>query len=270
MKARLAHLLVRSFGPVLTLMLGFTRVARADQIIQVPVDTLLNARAVTTLTGGRLVPWTVGIDGGGLADGFMTAAASRFNNDPPTLKALPDDGRFAADARHPEVILHFSNDADPASQQTRYVRGAGTFSFDDKAPDKTTGRFVAKAASIDTNVEKRDAHLRSQDFFWAEKYPELVLVVKKLTPGAAQHRYVAQADITIRGVTKPVSLDVEYLGADKTPWGSSVASFSAHGTINRKDFGLTWNKALESGGVLVGDEVELLLDVEGVEQAKTQ
>src|SRR2546423_9279982 len=114
---------------VLTLVMGFAGAAKADQVIQVPVNTLLNARAVTTLTGGRLVPWTVGVDGGGLADGYMTAAASRFNNDPPTLKALPDDGRFPQDARHPEVILHFSNDADPASQQTHYVRGAGTFSF---------------------------------------------------------------------------------------------------------------------------------------------
>jgi len=196
--------------------------------------------------------------------GSRLAAIAAFG-----LFAAPALGAdYAVDASHTNVgfkVRHILT-----RLPGRFKEFAGTFSFDDKAPDKTTGRFVAKAASIDTNVEKRDAHLRSQDFFWAEKYPELVLVVKKLTPGAAQHRYVAQADITIRGVTKPVSLDVEYLGADKTPWGSSVASFSAHGTINRKDFGLTWNKALESGGVLVGDEVELLLDVEGVEQAKTQ
>jgi len=111
------------------LTIGFARAARADQVVQVPVDALLNARAVTTLTGGRLVPWTVGIDGNGLADGYMTAAASKFHNDPATLKTLPDDGRFLADARHPDVLLHFSNDADAASQQTHYVRGAGTFTF---------------------------------------------------------------------------------------------------------------------------------------------
>jgi MYXO-CTERM domain-containing protein len=71
----------------------------------------------------------MGIDGGGAADGYMTAAASKFHNDPPTLKALPDDGKFAANARHPDVTLHFSNDADAASQQTYWVKGMGTFTF---------------------------------------------------------------------------------------------------------------------------------------------
>jgi len=104
-------------------------VAQADQVVQIPVDALLNARAVTTLTGGALVTWTVGVDGNGTADGYMTAAASKFHNDPPTLKTLPDDGVFAADARHPEVVLHFSNAAPATSQQTHYVRGAGTLMF---------------------------------------------------------------------------------------------------------------------------------------------
>jgi MYXO-CTERM domain-containing protein len=109
--------------------LGVARAAKADQVVQIPVDALLNARAVTTLTGGALVTWTVGVDGNGTADGYMTAAASKFHNDPPTLKTLPDDGVFPADARHPEVVLHFSNAAPATSQQTHYVRGAGNFSF---------------------------------------------------------------------------------------------------------------------------------------------
>jgi hypothetical protein len=103
--------------------------AKADQVVQIAVDGLLDARAVTTLTGGRLVTWTVGIDGNGNSDGYMTTAASKFHGDPPTLKTLPDDGRFPADARHPEVVLHFSNDAPATTQQTHYVRGAGRFSF---------------------------------------------------------------------------------------------------------------------------------------------
>jgi MYXO-CTERM domain-containing protein len=103
--------------------------AHADEVVQIQVDALLDARAVTTLTGGRLVTWTVGIDGNGNSDGYMTAAASKFHGDPPTLKTLPDDGKFPADARHPEVMLHFSNDAPATSQQTHYVRGAGRFSF---------------------------------------------------------------------------------------------------------------------------------------------
>jgi len=110
-------------------MLGLARTAKADQVVQVPVDALLNARAVTTLTGGMLVTWTMGVDGGGKSDGYMTAAASKFHNDPATLKTLPDDGVFPADARHPDVVLHFSNDAPAASQQTHYVVGAGNFMF---------------------------------------------------------------------------------------------------------------------------------------------
>lgn len=149
----------------------------------------------------------------------------------------------------------------------RFREFDGRFSFDPKAPGKTSGTFTAKAASIDTNVEKRDAHLRSQDFFWAEKYPVLTLVLKRVNGAAGSSVYTADADLTIRGVTKAVTLNVEYLGADKSPWGTLVASFAARGTINRKDFGLNWNKALESGGVLVGDDVELLLDVEGIEKA---
>ena len=152
----------------------------------------------------------------------------------------------------------------------RFREFEGTFRFDPGSPEKTSGRFTAKAASIDTNLGKRDAHLRSQDFFWADRYPEMTLAVKRLARGAAERRYVAEADLTIRGVTKNVSLDVEYLGSAKSPWGTSVASFSAHGTISRKDFGLAWNKVLESCGVLVGDEVELLLDIEGVESAPSR
>jgi MYXO-CTERM domain-containing protein len=124
----MTHLYVRA--ACAAAILGVAGAAKADQVVQVPVDALLNARAVTTLTDGRLVPWTVGIDGGGLSDGYMTAAASKFHGDPATLKTLPDDGKFPADTRHPEVQLHFSNDALAASQQTHYVRGAGQFSFD--------------------------------------------------------------------------------------------------------------------------------------------
>jgi len=146
----------------------------------------------------------------------------------------------------------------------RFKEFSGSFSFDPAAPEKAHGTFTAKAASIDTNMEKRDAHLRSQDFFWAEKYPELTLVVKRLVPDKVKGTFKAEADITIRGVTKPVELSVEYLGSEKEPWaGTPVVSLEAHAKINRKDFGLNWNKALQSGGVLVGDEVELILSVEG-------
>ena len=114
---------------VLAVSVGASGVAGAAETIQIPVDGLLTARSVTTLTNGALVSWTVGVDEGGTGDGFLTSAASKFHKDPAIVKALPDDGKFPADNRHPEIVLHFSNDADPASQQTRPVKGVGEFSF---------------------------------------------------------------------------------------------------------------------------------------------
>jgi MYXO-CTERM domain-containing protein len=124
---RLRNALISTATAALTLSLG--GVAHADQTVQVPIDALLNGRTVTTLTGGVLVTWTAGVDGGGGADGYLTAAASKFHNDPAGVKALPDDGKFPATARHPEVILHFANAADAASQQTHFVKGMGDFTF---------------------------------------------------------------------------------------------------------------------------------------------
>ena len=109
--------------------LGLARAAHAaDQVVQIPIDALLNARPVTTLTGGALVTWTKGIDGGGTGNGYETAAASAFHKDA-KVNALPDDGKFAANDRHPEVVLHFSNDAPATAPQAHSVNGAGDFTF---------------------------------------------------------------------------------------------------------------------------------------------
>lgn len=142
----------------------------------------------------------------------------------------------------------------------------GLIKWDAAAPENSTGTFTAKAASINTGVDKRDAHLRSQDFFWAEKYPDLLLNVRKLNKTADPGKYRAEADLTMRGVTKPVMLDVTYLGTTKNPWGQTVVALEARGKINRSDWELMWNKALEGGKVLVGEEIELVLDVEANEK----
>jgi hypothetical protein len=112
-----------------SLWVGFgTSTARADTVVQIPLPGLLDGRSVTTLTGGKLVVWTLPTDGGGLQNAFMTAAGATLQGAPPA-NALPDDGRFPADARHPEVVLHFSNDADPAAPQTHLVSATTSFSF---------------------------------------------------------------------------------------------------------------------------------------------
>lgn len=136
----------------------------------------------------------------------------------------------------------------------------GGFSFDPANPAKAAGTIEIDTASIDTNQAKRDAHLRSPDFFETDKYPKMTYVIK----GAKKQGkdYVLNGDLTIRGVTKPVQLKVVSLGEAVSPWGVKASAFSGVAKINRKDFGLTWNKALEAGGVLVGEEVDIEIEVE--------
>jgi len=141
---------------------------------------------------------------------------------------------------------------------------AGKFEFDDKNPAAAKGEFVAKAASIDTNNAKRDEHLRSPDFFNVAKFPDIKLKAKKLAMNGKTGKL--EADFTMLGVTKPVTFDVEYLGSAKSPMGGDVAGFTGTGTINRKDFGMVWNKALDAGGIILGDEVQLELQLEAAKK----
>ncbi len=122
------------------------------------------------------------------------------------------------------------------------------------------------AASIDSRDEKRDAHLRSGDFFDAENHPYITFESKHLEPkGGSDYRIVG--DLTIRGVTKEVVLDGEVTGPVKDPWGGTRFGLSAHGKVNRKEWGLTWNAALETGGLLVSDDVKLNIETELVRAA---
>ncbi len=148
------------------------------------------------------------------------------------------------------------------------VRGAferwqGSLDFDEKQPERSKVSVRIDAASIDTREEKRDAHLRSADFFDVARHPELRFESTKVEKLGGE-RYRVAGDLTIRGVTKPVTLETELLGGGKDPWGNQRIGFSAHTKINRKDFGLSWNQALEAGGVLVGENVEIALDVQAV------
>ena len=122
------------------------------------------------------------------------------------------------------------------------------------------------ASSINTRDEKRDAHLRSEDFFNVDQYPDIVFVSKRLEPRGGDD-YKIVGDLTIRGVTREVALDGEVSGPVKDPWGNQRLGLSAKGKVNRKEFGLTWNAALETGGVLVGDDVKLNIETELVKAA---
>jgi polyisoprenoid-binding protein YceI len=122
-----------------------------------------------------------------------------------------------------------------------------------------------KTASIDTSVADRDNHLRSPDFLDVENHPELTFVSKSVTKFSGDE-LVLLGDLTIRGTTKEIELPVEFLGISKAPWGSEVVGFSATYELDREDFGMTWNAALEAGGVVVSRKVKVELEVEAVRQ----
>jgi len=139
---------------------------------------------------------------------------------------------------------------------------AGTVEIDETDLTKSKVSVTIGAASIDTNNAKRDEHLRSADFLDSASYPVITFVSKKIVVADGQLRQVI-GDLTIRGTTREVTLSVDELTpAIKDPWGNTRRGATASAEINRKDFGLTWNKALETGGVVVGDEVRIALGIE--------
>lgn len=121
--------------------------------------------------------------------------------------------------------------------------------------------FTAKVNSINTNDEKRDAHLKSPDFFDAEKFPELTFKGKELKK-VSEGKYKLLGDLTMHGVTKTVELDVKHGGVVKDPYGNTRAGFKVTGTVNRMDYGVKWNANLDAGGLVVGEEVEFVCNIE--------
>lgn len=136
--------------------------------------------------------------------------------------------------------------------------------YDEADPSRSSVRVEIATASIDTREAKRDEHLRSGDFFDAESFPKMVFQSKRVEP-VGKGRYRVTGDLTLHGVTKEVALDVEETGRGKDPWGNSRLGFSAKGSLLRSDFGLKWNQALETGGVLVSDKVEIEIETQVVE-----
>jgi polyisoprenoid-binding protein YceI len=148
----------------------------------------------------------------------------------------------------------------------RFAELEGTITFDAEALERSSVRVSIDAASLDTGVEDRDTHLKSADFLDTESHPALVFRSRRVegsveSPGDA---FEIVGDLTIRGVTREVILKARFEGNGTDPWGATRAGFSARATIDRRDFGLTWNQALETGGVLVGHEVKIDLQVQAV------
>lgn len=138
----------------------------------------------------------------------------------------------------------------------------GTIYTDEKDPKNSSVEATLKAASIDTRTDQRDQHLRSADFLDVEKFPEIKFRSTRIQ--GDKQSFKLTGDLTIRDVTKPITLDIEFGGRTRDPWGGERVGFSANGKIDRRDFGLTWNQALELGGVAVGNDVKISLEVEAI------
>lgn len=177
-----------------------------------------------------------------------------------TTTATPVATSWTIDASHSEVgfaVKHLMI----STVRGRFAAVQGSVNFADGDFSQASADVTIDATSIDTREEKRDAHLRSADFFDVEKHPTLRFVSRRVQ-GIAGSSFELVGDLTIKDVTREVTLQVEFEGAQKDPWGNQKSGFTATTKISRTAFGLTWNAALETGGVLVGDEVKISLDVQ--------
>jgi polyisoprenoid-binding protein YceI len=184
------------------------------------------------------------------------------------LAALPlRADTFAIDPGHSEVgflVRHLVSQT-----RGRFNDFSGTVNLDPKNLTSSSVEFKIKAASIDTNVPDRDKHLRSADFFDAEKFPEITFKSKSIK-ATGKDAYNVTGTLTMHGVSKEVTLPVTYLGQAKDPWGNTRAGFETSTTLNRKDFGIVWNKAVDNGGVLLGDDVKVDINLETVKKDDTK
>jgi polyisoprenoid-binding protein YceI len=141
----------------------------------------------------------------------------------------------------------------------------GTIYIDENDPSKSTVEATLDAKSIDTRTDQRDNHLRSADFLDVEKYPQIKFRSTRIEGERDEFKLIG--DLTIRDVTRPITLDVKFEGQQKDPWGGERIGFSATGKFDRRDYGLTWNVILETGGLTVGNDIKVAIEVEAVKAA---
>jgi polyisoprenoid-binding protein YceI len=150
----------------------------------------------------------------------------------------------------------------------RFGKVSGSILVDEQNPDRSTVEAEIDAASLDTRTEQRDQHLRSPDFLDVEKYPTITFRSRRIRGTSKQpgDEFQVTGDLPIHGTTREVTLNAVYEGEGKDPWGGERVSFSATTKIDRPDFGLTWNQALETGGLLVGNDIKISIEVQAVRQ----
>lgn len=156
-----------------------------------------------------------------------------------------------------------------ANVRGQFENFTGTVEFDPEQPLNSSVEVEIDAQSINTREAQRDTHLKSEDFLNAEKFPKMTFKSHKIEV-IDDNRGLIHGDLTIKDITKSVILDTTYAGMAKSPWGTTSAGFTASTKLNRKDWGLTWNVALETGGWLVGDEIKIELEMEVVKQEEKE
>ncbi|MCU1430380.1 MAG: polyisoprenoid-binding protein [Actinomycetia bacterium] len=181
----------------------------------------------------------------------------------PQVGTVIEPGTWIFDASHSSIEF-VARHLMVTKVRGHFANVEGTITIAEK-PLESSVRASVEVASVLSGDDKRDEHLRSSDFFEVDKYPTIDFVSTNVVDVGDGH-YELIGDLTVHGVTRPVTWDLQYEGTVKDPWGGTRAGFSASVDVNRKDWGLTWNVALETGGFVVSDKVHLNLEVEAVKQ----
>lgn len=195
----------------------------------------------------------------GFASVFLIAAALAFSVHSSSRAEVVE---YIIDPDHSQVIFKVKH-LGISTVTGRFDQFEGTYAFDEENLDNSKVDVVIRTSSINTNEEDRDDHLRSPDFLHVEKNPTITFKSKEVKKGDGED-FTIVGDLTINGITKEVELDAEYGGSVTDPRGNQRTAFTAETKIDRKDYGITWNKTLDAGGVVVGDDVKIILEVEGI------
>jgi polyisoprenoid-binding protein YceI len=210
---------------------------------------MLAAVMAAPFVGGGVVSWAASPQGSAGKVSYAAVPGGDYNID-------PAHSIIGFSIRHLEI----------AWVEGRFKDFKGTIHFDEKDVTKSSVEFTAKVESIDTGVEPRNKHLRTADFFDVEKYPEMTFKSTRVER-KGKDAYVLHGDLTLKGVTKQVALPFTVTGAIKDPWGNTRFGVQAQTKIDRRDYGITWGKTLENGGLDVGNEVTIELQLEAVKPA---
>ena len=180
-----------------------------------------------------------------------------------TIAAMKAAQTYAIDKTHSEVAFQVRHLL--TKVRGRFTEFAGTVVLDQEHPEQSSASLTIDASSVDTGTPDRDTHLRADDFFAVGTHPMLTFTSSRVVK-TGDDTYEVIGTLTMRGVAKEITMPVTYLGTAKDPWGKMRAGFETSITLNRKEFGLTWNAALETGGFLVGDEVRINLSIQAIAQ----